>query len=122
MAADGTDRRMRLAIVNDDMPFLVDSTSQVAAAQGLVVHRILHPVVSAKRDAKGHLTDAGAPEKGGAGRESVIYMEIERGAARARRRLPDAIETALAAVRAAGADGNAERAPKTARAAGPPPR
>src|SRR3546814_14729915 len=49
MAADGTDRRMRLAIVNDDMPFLVDSTSQVAAAQGLVVHRILHPVVSAKR-------------------------------------------------------------------------
>src|SRR3546814_4230343 len=70
MAADGTDRRMRLAIVNDDMPFLVDSTSQVAAAQGLVVHRILHPVVSAKRDAKGHLTDAGAPEQGGAGRES----------------------------------------------------
>src|SRR3546814_8467390 len=38
MAADGTDRRMRLPIVNDDMPFLVDSTSQVAAAQGLA-HR-----------------------------------------------------------------------------------
>src|SRR3546814_18290779 len=84
MAADGTDRRMRLAIVNDDMPFLVDSTSQVAAAQGLVVHRILHPVVSAKRDAQGHLTEAGAPEKGAA-RESVLYMEVERGDARARR-------------------------------------
>src|SRR3546814_1718283 len=82
------------------MPFLVDSTSQVAAAQGLVVHRILHPVVSAKRDAKGHLTEAGAPEKGAA-RESVIYMEVERGDARARRRLLDAIEAALADVRAA---------------------
>ncbi|MBB5705169.1 NAD-glutamate dehydrogenase [Sphingopyxis panaciterrulae] len=117
MAADGTDRRMRLAIVNDDMPFLVDSTSQVAAAQGLVVHRILHPVVSAKRDAKGHLTDAGAPEKGGAGRESVIYMEIERGDARARRRLLDAIETALADVRAAVADWKPMRAAMLADAA-----
>ena len=117
IAADGTDRRMRLAIVNDDMPFLVDSTSQVAAAQGLVVHRILHPVVSAKRDAKGHLTEAGAPEKGGSGRESVIYMEVERGDARARRRLLDAIEAALADVRAAVADWKAMRAAMLADAA-----
>ncbi|WOF43835.1 NAD-glutamate dehydrogenase [Sphingopyxis indica] len=116
LAADGTDRRMRLAIVNDDMPFLVDSTSQVAAAQGLVVHRILHPVVSAKRDAKGHLTEAGAPEKGAA-RESVIYMEVERGDARARRRLLDAIEAALADVRAAVADWKAMRAAMLADAA-----
>jgi glutamate dehydrogenase len=59
MAADGTDRRMRLVIINDDMPFLVDSTSQAVAAQGLAVHRILHPVVAVKRDAKGHLQEAG---------------------------------------------------------------
>lgn len=117
MAADGTDRRMRLAIVNDDMPFLVDSTSQVAAAQGLVVHRILHPVVSATRDAKGHLTEAGAPQKGARDRESVIYMELERGDARARRRLLDAIEGALADVRAAVADWKAMRAAMLADAA-----
>src|SRR3546814_2339977 len=110
LAADGTDRRMRLAIINDDMPFLVDSTSQVATAQGLVVHSILHPVVSVKRDAKGHLTEARAPEKGGAGRESVIYMEIERGDARARHRLLDAIAAALADVRAAVADWKPMRA------------
>ena len=55
IAADGTDRRMRLVIINDDMPFLVDSTSQAVAAQGLAVHRILHPVVAVKRDAMGHL-------------------------------------------------------------------
>jgi glutamate dehydrogenase len=116
-AADGTDRRMRRAIVNDDMPFLVDSTSQVAAAQGLVVHRILHPVVSATRDAKGHLTEAGAPQKGAKDRESVIYMELERGDARARRRLLDAIEAALADVRAAVADWKAMRAAMLADAA-----
>src|SRR3546814_12391810 len=49
MAADGTDRRMRLAIAHADMPFLVASPSQVAACQGLVVHGHLPPRVSASR-------------------------------------------------------------------------
>ncbi|MCW5647666.1 MAG: NAD-glutamate dehydrogenase, partial [Sphingopyxis sp.] len=113
MAADGTDRRMRLVIVNDDMPFLVDSTSQVVTAQGLAVHRILHPVVAVTRDGKGHLTDAGS----GPDRESVIYMEIERGDARARRRLLDALEAALGDVRAAVRDWRAMRAAMLADAA-----
>ncbi|MGL3823429.1 NAD-glutamate dehydrogenase [Sphingopyxis sp. R3-92] len=113
IAADGTDRRMRLVIINDDMPFLVDSTSQAVAAQGLAVHRILHPVVAAKRDAKGHLQEAGEGET----RESVIYMELERGDARARRRLLDGLETALRDVRAAVRDWRAMRAAMLADAA-----
>ena len=113
MAADGTDRRMRLVIVNDDMPFLVDSTSQVVAAQGLAVHRILHPVVAVKRDGNGHLLEAGE----GPARESLIYMELERGDARARRRLLDAIEGALRDVRAAVRDWRAMRAAMLADAA-----
>ena len=108
VAADGTDRRMRLVVVNDDMPFLVDSTSQIAGAQGLAVHRILHPVVSVERDAKNHLTAVDAGKDGA--RESVIYMELERGDARARRRLLDALEASLADVRAAVADWKAMRA------------
>ncbi|PKP72520.1 MAG: glutamate dehydrogenase, partial [Alphaproteobacteria bacterium HGW-Alphaproteobacteria-6] len=120
LSADGTDRRMRLAVVNDDMPFLVDSTSQIAGAQGLAVHRILHPVVSAARDAKGALTDVDAGKDGGkasAHRESIIYMELERGDARARRRLLDALEAALADVRAAVTDWKAMRAALLADAA-----
>ncbi|MDZ3830545.1 MAG: NAD-glutamate dehydrogenase [Sphingopyxis sp.] len=113
LAADGTDRRMRLAVVNDDMPFLVDSVSQVAGAQGLVIHRILHPVVTVERDAKGALQKVEAGET----RESVIYMELERGDARARRRLLDAIEAALADVRAAVTDWKAMRAAMLADAA-----
>ena len=116
IAADGTDRRMRLAVVNDDMPFLVDSVSQIVGAQGLVIHRILHPVVSADRDAKGKLTGVDAA-KGGGARESVIYMELERGDARARRRLLDALEAALADVRSAVADWKAMRAAMLADAA-----
>jgi glutamate dehydrogenase len=120
LSADGTDRRMRLVVVNDDMPFLVDSTSQAAGAQGLAVHRILHPVVTAARDAKGALTsvDGGVDGgKSGGVRESVIYMELERGDARARRRLTSALEAALADVRAAVADWKAMRAALLADAA-----
>ena len=38
-------RRMRIGIVNDDMPFLVDSVASAIAARGLIIHRLLHPVV-----------------------------------------------------------------------------
>ena len=116
MAGDGPDRRMRLVVVNDDMPFLVDSTSQIVSSQGLAIHRILHPVVSVERDAKGRLTGADAGKSGGR-RESVIYMELERGDARARRRLLDALEASLADVRAAVADWKAMRAAMLADAA-----
>jgi len=116
VAVDGTDRRMRLVVINDDMPFLVDSTSQIVGAQGLAIHRILHPIVSVERDAKGKLASVDA-DKSGATRESVIYMELERGDARARRRLLDALEAALADVRAAVADWKAMRAAMLADAA-----
>src|ERR1043165_5486594 len=48
-------RRMRIGIVNDDMPFLVDSVANTLAARNLTVHRLLHPVVSVRRDAQGCL-------------------------------------------------------------------
>src|SRR4249919_669313 len=38
-------RRMRICIANDDMPFLVDSVAGAIAARGLIIHRLLHPVV-----------------------------------------------------------------------------
>src|SRR3546814_20808766 len=81
IAADGTDRRMRLAIINDDMPFLVDSTSQAVAAQGLAVHRILHPVVKVKPAANGHLPEAGE----GTAPHPVTYVEPRHGPPPARR-------------------------------------
>ena len=48
-------RRMRIGIVNDDMPFLVDSVANTLASRGLIVHRLLHPVVCVDRDASGRL-------------------------------------------------------------------
>ena len=45
-------RRMRMAIINDDMPFLVDSVANAIAARQLTIHRLLHPVVCVERDAR----------------------------------------------------------------------
>ncbi len=44
-------------IVNDDMPFLVDSTIGLLAERGHEVRLALHPVVAVKRDASGKLLD-----------------------------------------------------------------
>lgn len=98
-AADGR-RLMRLAVANDDMPFLVDSIADAITAQGLAIDRILHPIVSVVRSTTGGF--AGLGEKGV--RTSLIYMETERADARVRHDLTAAIATALGHVRAAVTD------------------
>ena len=46
---------MRIALNNDDMPFLVDSIASEIAAHNLSVHRVLHPVARVLRDGSGQL-------------------------------------------------------------------
>ncbi len=104
IAGDDARRRMRLAVINDDMPFLVDSIAGAIAAQGLDIHRLLHPVVPVRRDADGVLTAILPPDESGERRESMIYMEIERADAKARRALAETLRSVLADVRAAVGD------------------
>jgi glutamate dehydrogenase len=109
---EGRDRRMWLAVVNDDMPFLVDTISQIAAAQNLIIDRLLHPLAYVERDSAGHLLSIAADKgTGGQGqRESLIFMELERVDARARRQFSDAVQVSLGDVRAAVCDWKAMRA------------
>ncbi|MCW3848167.1 NAD-glutamate dehydrogenase [Sphingomonas sp. LB-2] len=94
--ADEAQRRMRLAVINDDMPFLLDSIAGAVAAHDVAIHRILHPIIAARRDAKGDL------EAIGEGRpESMVYIEMDRGDARTRRALIAELERTLEQVRAA---------------------
>ena len=44
-SASGDRRHLRIAIINDDKPFLVDSVAATIAAQGLGIDRLLHPVI-----------------------------------------------------------------------------
>uniref|UniRef100_UPI0035C9831F NAD-glutamate dehydrogenase domain-containing protein n=1 Tax=uncultured Sphingomonas sp. TaxID=158754 RepID=UPI0035C9831F len=100
MVSDDTRRRVRLAVVNDDMPFLVDSIAAAIGARDIAIDRIIHPIVRTTRNAAGELTDIG-----GAGNpESLIYIEMDRIDARDRRALIDQMIAVLADVRAAVAD------------------
>jgi glutamate dehydrogenase len=93
-------RFMRLAIINDDMPFLVDSVAGAVTAHELSIDRVLHPVLRVRRDEQGRLTGILEGDES-ARRESMIYMEVERADAKVRRSLCDEIEAVLADVRAA---------------------
>ncbi|MGQ0486343.1 MAG: NAD-glutamate dehydrogenase [Hyphomicrobiales bacterium] len=67
-------------IVNDDMPFLVDSTIGLLAERGVEVTLALHPVLSVKRDAAGALLDIAAKPgtDGSTIRESFIHIHLVR--------------------------------------------
>jgi glutamate dehydrogenase len=65
-----------LEIVNDDMPFLVDSVMGELTDRNLDIRLVAHPVFSVQRDSAGRLT-AFKPAQAGA-RESFIHIHIER--------------------------------------------
>ncbi|HVR90170.1 MAG TPA: NAD-glutamate dehydrogenase domain-containing protein [Novosphingobium sp.] len=100
ISGSATERFMRLAIINDDMPFLVDSIAATVTAQGLEINRLVHPVLAVRRDDAGQLTAIVAGEN----RESMIYLETPRVDARQRRQLESALRGTLADVRAAVTD------------------
>lgn len=98
------ERHLRIAVINDDMPFLVDSITSAITAQGLTIDRLVHPVAAVRRDPEGRLAAFPAGDASGERRESIIYLETERADARQRRALMAALEETLADVRAAVAD------------------
>ncbi len=98
-------RRMRLAIVNDDMPFLVDSVANAIAAHGIAIHRLLHPLVKVERDADGALVGLGSGVD-----ESIIYLELDRADSKTRNLLRAELAAVLADVRAAVTDWRAMQA------------
>ena len=103
-------RRMRIGIVNDDMPFLVDSVANAIAQRQLTIHRLLHPVVCVERDGKGELrrVDPLCGDKDR--RESMMYVELDRADARGRRELAADLRRVLGDVRLAVRDWQALQA------------
>src|SRR6202048_3745931 len=68
-----------IEIVNDNMPFLVDSVTMEVNRQGLTLHLIIQPVMRTKRDAKGGLSEILPREAGKSGSsESVMHVEVDR--------------------------------------------
>jgi glutamate dehydrogenase len=94
-------RRMRIAIVNDDMPFLVDSVANALAARHLAIHRLLHPVVCVERDDAGNLKSIEGFCHDRSRRESMIYVELDRADSKGRQELVADLRRVLGDVRLA---------------------
>jgi glutamate dehydrogenase len=104
VSGSAAERFMRVGVINDDMPFLVDSIATTVAAQGLAIDRLVHPVLPVRRDGAGVLTEVVEGEAAGEKRESMVYLETRRADAKQRRALETALRTTLGDVRAAVAD------------------
>jgi glutamate dehydrogenase len=65
-------------IVNDDMPFLVDSVTAEINRRNLTVHLLIHPMIAVTRDKVGKVVDVCAPDAPDADalRESIMHVQI----------------------------------------------
>ncbi|MEO6264632.1 MAG: NAD-glutamate dehydrogenase domain-containing protein [Luteimonas sp.] len=97
-------------IVNDDMPFLVDSVTMALAEQGIGVHVLGHPVVKFKRDKAGKLQAVGDGTLNQGKGESLMHLEVDRQPAEAMPGIERAMHAVLDDVRAIVADWDAMRA------------
>lgn len=66
-----------IEIVQQDMPFLVDSVRMALNQQGLVIHTIHNAVLHIQRE-NGQLQHIASTDTQGANAESVIYLEVDR--------------------------------------------
>lgn len=65
-------------MVNDDMPFLVDSVAAAINRHHLSVHITVHPIISVVRNGRGKLTGITKPGEKDSQSESFIRFAIER--------------------------------------------
>ncbi len=67
-----------IEIINDDMPFLVDSVVLALSELGLSAHLIIHPVMRMRRDPGGHLLEICEGEGSDELPESLMHVQIDR--------------------------------------------
>ncbi len=98
--------RTIIEIVNDDMPFLVDSVVLALSDLGVSVQLVVHPVMRIERDQGGHLMSLVAEDDDQSGRqESLMHLQVERQTfPESLARIEERIRLALADVRRAVTD------------------
>ncbi|MDX1422137.1 MAG: NAD-glutamate dehydrogenase [Kiloniellales bacterium] len=90
-------------IVNDDMPFLVDSVTAELNERDAEVHLVIHPIADVQRDDTGKLTSLRSEGDGskGAARESIMHVLISEQPNEHMAELGAGLERVLADVRLA---------------------
>ncbi|HET8728132.1 MAG TPA: NAD-glutamate dehydrogenase domain-containing protein, partial [Alphaproteobacteria bacterium] len=100
-------RHSVVEIINDDMPFLVDSVTAALNGMGMTVHLVVHPVMRVVRDAKGDLIEVheatDAPSDLDA--ESMMHLQVdEQGSPEMHEQVCETLARVLLEVRSAVAD------------------
>lgn len=92
-----------IEIVNDDMPFLVDSVVAELGRQGLAIHLLLHPVLMVARGPDGRLS--AVDDRTTRTRESMMHIAVDRQADAERlEAIAEGVRAVLADVRVAVVD------------------
>ncbi|MCA0247042.1 MAG: NAD-glutamate dehydrogenase [Proteobacteria bacterium] len=103
-------RHTIVQIVNDDMPFLVDSIANEFNRREIAVHLLAHPVLAVRRDLDGDMIGIALEAGERAKAESMMHIEIDRQADHAPLdELAAALTRVLAEVRLAVEDWRAMR-------------
>lgn len=76
-----------IAILTDDMPFLLDSVLGALTERGLNTHLVLHPILTLRRNDDGALTKLTSKKDSGSNiyRESLMHIHVDRLGSRAER-------------------------------------
>ena len=100
-----------VAVVTDDMPFLVDSVTMELNRRGMRVHLALHPVITVRRADDGRMVEALPPDSVGAQgiSEAYLHIEVDRQAGTTHDGLRDDLRRVLGDVRRAVDDWSAMR-------------
>ncbi len=67
-----------IEMVNDNMPFLVDSVSAAINRHGLAIHMTVHPVLRVHRDGRGALQSISSMSDDGGQVESFVRFAVDR--------------------------------------------
>ncbi len=92
-----------IEIVNDDMPFLVDSITSELNRQELTVHLLVHPVIGVSRGGDGKTTglvSLGTPAKGALS-ESYMHLQVTEQSDKQLKEIHKALDKIIRDVRAA---------------------
>ncbi len=96
-------------VVNDDMPFLVDSVSAALASLGCEIRLIIHPIVRAERDPLGRLVELHDLDSEEGEPESWMQVHMRRRPQARHAEIEGLLEQVLGEVRAAVGDWQAMR-------------
>ena len=77
-----------IEMVNDDMPFLVDSVSAAINRHGLAIHITVHPVLPVRRDARGRLQEILQSVDGGHNESFIRFIAADTDQQEADRQFP----------------------------------